>query len=408
MVGPSVPDASTHWPAVAAALGAGVLAGAAVGKMAPALPTIQAELALDLVGSGWLVATFNTIALVAGASIGLLADRAGAYRFCIAGCVLLAAGCLAGAAAATATTLFASRILEGVGWVAVIVSAPALIASVTAPAQRGIAFGLWSSYMPTGGALAIAFTPLTLAIGGWRAMWITLAAAAGLVIAALIVERRIYRVPSSDAPRTLASVKASLALPVPWLLGLTFSMYALQFFAIMMWLPTYLQDTRGIVGTPAALLTALMVGANVIGNLVGGWLVQQNIPRGTIIASVFVNTAIVFIAIFALGLPDPVRYALVIVYSIICGPVPAAALSGGARCARSPAEVGVIQGLILQLTNVGLFFGPPLTAAIVNASGTWDSVLWVLLGASAIGFVVALRVRSIEVKQTPETSHRRA
>ena len=148
----------------------------------------------------------------------------------------------------------------------------------------------------------------------------------------------------------------------------------------------------------AAYLTAWMVGVNIIGNVFGGWLVHRKVRRGAIIAGVFVLTSLIFVAIFSLGLSDGARYGLILVYSIVCGPIPAAALSGGARYARSPSEVGTIQGLIFQLTNVGLFFGPPVTAMVVRAMGSWDAVLWVLLGAGVLGFVAALGVLWIEMR----------
>ena len=96
------------------------------------------------------------------------------------------------------------------------------------------------------------------------------------------------------------------------------------------------------------------------------------------------------------NLPDGIRYALVVIYNVVCGPIPAAALSGAARYARSPAEVGATQGLVVQITQCGIFFGPPITAAVVTAAGSWSAALWVLLTASTIGFITSIFIYRAE------------
>jgi predicted MFS family arabinose efflux permease len=179
---------------------------------------------------------------------------------------------------------------------------------------------------------------------------------------------------------------------VPWLLGVAFAMYAIQHMALIVWLPTYLQETRGISGTAAALATALAVFVNCFGNLLGGWLIQRNFPRGRIIAATFLVTSLAFVGIFAAGLPDAYRYALAVFYSFITGTVPAAALSAGMRYARSPAEIGAIQGLIVNVTHLGIFFGAPLVAATVTWAGSWDAVLWVMLGCAAVALAAAFAI----------------
>ncbi len=388
--------AATRWPAVFAALFAGVIAGFAFGKMSPALPLLKEEFGLSLIQSGWLVSAFNALAAASAIFFGVFADRVGALRFCIAGVVCIAAGSALGAFSAGAPLLIASRLVEGLGFIAVVVSAPGLIAAAAAPDRRGIALGLWSAYLPFGVSVIIAASPPLLAGFGWRAVWalVALAALAGAVM--LAAQRRNYTGVTGGTRRSLASIRASLAQPVPWLLGAAFAMYAIQHMALMVWLPTYLLETRAISGATAALVTALAVFVNCFGNLLGGWLIQRGFPRGRIIAVTFMVTSITFVGIYSPALPDPARYALVVFYSFITGTVPAAALSAGMRYARSPAEVGAIQGLIVHLTNIGIFLGPPLIAATVTWGGSWDATLWVMLGCAAIAFVCAFAIGRYE------------
>jgi MFS family permease len=384
--------AATRWPAVFAAILAGVVGACAFGKMSPALPLLKEELGLTLIQSGWLVSAFNAIAATGAIVFGAFADRFGALRFCLAGVVAIGAASAIGALAHGAGWLIATRLVEGLGFLAVVVSSPSLIAAATAPERRGVAFGLWATYFPFGASLVIAASPLLLPGFGWRGVWVLVALAAAACAAMLLAQSPRYAGVAGGGRRSFESLGRSLGQPVPWLLGLAFAAFAIQHMTLVVWLPTYLLETRGIAGAAAALLTALAVVVNCFGNVLGGWLIQRNIPRGTIIGATFAVTSLAFVGIFAAGLPDSLRYALAVFYSFITGTVPAAALSAGMRYARSPAEIGAIQGLIVNVTHFGIFFGPPLVAASVTYGGSWDSVLWVMLGCAAVGLASAAAI----------------
>jgi MFS family permease len=387
---------TTHWPAVLAAMAAGIVSGAAISKMSPALPLLQSEFGLSLIATGWLVSTFNAIALGSAIFFGLLCDRAGALRFCLSGLACMMAGGVLGVFAPSAAWIIASRVIEGAGYVAILVSAPGLIAAASAPMHRGLAFGLWGAHMPIGGVAVLLASPVLFDASGWRALWTAVAVFAALVMAFLASRSRQYTGMHAGMPRSLASIRASLAQPVPWLLGVAFAAYTLQFYAIMMWLPTYLLQTRSAGATASALLTALFVLVNAFGNVMGGWFMHRNVPLGRIVGVTFAITTMAFLAIFADGLPDAVRFACVLAYGFITGNIPPAVFSGSVRHARSPAEAGSIQGMIVQVSNVGIFAGPPLIAAAVTHGGGWSAALWVILAAAAIGLAAALAIARLE------------
>ena len=397
----AIAPADTRWAAVLTAVFAGVAGGIAFGKLSPALPLLRQEFGLSLIQAAWLVSSFNGLAALAAILFGVFADRVGAFRLCLGGVVCIAAGSVLGALAGTAAVLIVSRLVEGVGFLSIVVSAPALIAAAAAPGRRGIAFGLWAAYLPLGVSAVIASSPPLLASHGWRAVWWLSALAAAVCAGLLIAQARHYPGVRGGAERSLASVRGSLAQPALWLLGAAFAMYAIQHHALMIWLPTYLLETRGLDVTRAALATALAVFANCFGNALGGWLIQRGIGRGRIIAGTFLVTSLTFFAIFSAGLPDTMRYMLAVFYSFITGTIPAAVLSSGMRYARSPAEVGAVQGLIVHLTNVGIFFGPPLIAASVTWGGSWDATLWVLLGCAAVALVCAFFIDRLERASAP-------
>jgi len=388
--------ASTNWPGALTAYAAGVVAAAYFAKIAPALPLIRQEFGLSLIGAGWLVSAFNLLGVTTAVFVGTAADRIGALRFCAAGLVLLAAGAAAGALAGGPGLLIAARIVEGSGFVAIVVSAPALVAAAAAPADRALALGCWASYMPAGAALAMLAGAGTLPVAGWRGLWWLGVAAAAAALVMLLRLRASYAAPPGAARRSLAVLRGTVTRPQPWALGIAFAMYTLQWHAVMMWLPTYAQENYVLGEGTAALVTALYVVINVAGNLGGGLLLHRGARRSTIIGVTFAATALLFAAMFAAGVAPPVRYALVLLYSAVTGVIAAAALSGGVRYARDASELSAMQGLIVQISQGGTFLSPLVVALAVSLLGGWNASLYVLLGAGAIGIACALAIRRME------------
>jgi cyanate permease len=279
----------------------------------------------------------------------------------------------------------------------VAVGAPALIAAATAPGDRRLALGFWSAYMPIGFTIVVIVSPFVLGAVGWRGLWLAIAAATVACAAAIAARRRAYAMLARSG-RSLADVVASLRQPAPWLVALCMGLYTLQWTAVMTWLPTYLVQTREASLGAAAGLLAVVAGINVPGTLLGTALLQRNVPRGRVIRWGFAIMAAANLAIFSDHIPDAGRYAAVVALSFFGGIIPAAVLSSSQRYARSPAQVGSLQGLIVQGSNVGQFVGPPAIAAAVSASGSWEAAVYVVLAAALAGLAAGAFVDRLEAR----------
>src|SRR5512145_2496760 len=145
-------------------------------KVAPALPGLREELGLTLVESGFIATTFNVMGMLVGMLAGVLCDRFGHKRLAFTGLVVLSLGGILGAGAWGFGSLLFGRFVEGVGFILFTVSAVALMnASAGTPRERAKALGLWSSYMPTGGSIALFAAPWLIAAWGWRGLWLVFA-----------------------------------------------------------------------------------------------------------------------------------------------------------------------------------------------------------------------------------------
>ena len=169
----------SNWPAIWAIFAGGLVAGAYITKVAPALPGLREELGLTLVESGFIATTFNVMGMLVGMLAGVLCDRFGHKRLALAGLGVLFVGGILGAGSWGFGSLLFGRFVEGVGFILFTVSAVALMsASAATPRDRAKALGLWSAYMPTGGAIALFAAPWLIASWGWRGLWMVLAIAA--------------------------------------------------------------------------------------------------------------------------------------------------------------------------------------------------------------------------------------
>ena len=75
----------TNWPAVWAIFAGGLVAGAYMTKVAPAMPGLRDELGLTLVESGLIATMFNLMGMLVGMLAGVLCDRFGHKRLALAG-----------------------------------------------------------------------------------------------------------------------------------------------------------------------------------------------------------------------------------------------------------------------------------------------------------------------------------
>jgi cyanate permease len=381
--------------AVSAVLAAGIVAAFYVAKLPAALPELKRELSLSLVAASVAVSAFNTLALLAAPVFGLAADRAGAFRCLLAGLALLVVGALV-ALPGGDTLLVLSRLVEGAGFLATVIAAPALLVSVAADRRR-LALGVWSAYMPTGASLTMIAAPAIMETSGWRGLWLVAVASAATVAIALVALRSRYpsqrpkpQVQGAKASRGGRALFAPHARAGPRWLGLAFAFYTAQFGSVMVWLPTFLV-ARGASLATATLATAGYVAANIPGNLLGTWLIQRGARRGRLVLRSSLAMAAAAVVAFA-PLADVARYGAIVMLSFVGGTIPAAVLSGSALHARAPDEVGAVQGLLVQGANLGQFAGPPAVAAVVAWTGEWSAALAVLLTAAVLGAFAGIRL----------------
>jgi MFS family permease len=379
-----------HGAAWAWVLVAGVAAALHVGKLAPALALLQAELGLTLFAAGVLLSAVQVAGMLGALALGALADTVGPRRSLISGLVLLALASGAGALAPGAAWLLAWRVIEGVGFLLVVLPAPGLLRALVPAAQLPSRLGLWGAYMPLATAMALLLGPAVMAAVGWRGWWLLLARVCAA--AAVGVWRVVPVLPAAPRRAFIAPLRDTLAHGGPWLVGLAFGAYSSQWLAVIGFLPTIYAQAGVGVGA-MAVLTAAAAAANIIGNVASGRLLQRGVAAPVLLATGFVTMALAAITAFALpgesAATAALRYAAVLLFSAVGGLIPGTLFSLALRVAPGDHAVASTVGFMQQWSAAGQFAGPPLVAAVAVAVGGWQftglaTSLVALMGLAAV------------------------
>ena len=387
--------ARTRWDIVAIAFAAGFMVGMQVGKVPPALPMLQAELGLSRVIAGLIASSYYAIGAVLGVAGGLLVDRLGIRRMVVVGGAAMALASVAGAFAESGGPLLAARIVEGFGFVTLTVVGPKMLVTAADAGVRRFLLGVWGTYMPIGIALSLAIATASLEAIGWRGLWFL---NGGIVLLFVLVflwgaAPVRWRAPAvSGGGFDRAGVRATLARPGPWLFGLSFAIFAVEWQALMAWLPTFLIETQARSLAAAALFTALFVLVTAAVSIACARLLQRGIARWPLLAITFAGMGVSAAALFAPFTPDDAKLPLALCFALASGPLPAVCFEGGVAHAPSPGQVAMAGGFVAQGAALGAVLGPPLLAAVTEALGGWEAAWWTMLVWSSLGLAVAAGV----------------
>jgi len=393
-------NAAAPGRAAAVVILAAVSAALHIAKLPPAIRALQADLGISLLQAGFLLSLVQTAGMAAGVVFGVLADALGGKRSMLCGLLVLSLASAAGAMVDAVPLLMLLRACEGFGFLLVVLPPPGLLRRLVPPQRLNRVLGLWGSYMPFGAALALLAGPVWIDAFGWRSWWWLLG---GISLAmALWLARAVPGAAGrSTAPAAMGlwqRLRLTLGAPGPWLVALSFAVYAGQWLAVIGFLPSiYLQ--AGVSGAMTGLLTALAAAVNMAGNIAAGRLLQAGAAPTRLLRIGFATMALAAFAAFAelggVALPPSARYAAVLLFSMVGGLIPSTLFALMVRVAPNEHTLSSVVGWAQQWSAFGQFAGPPLVAWVAARSGGWQWT-WVVTGGSAwVGLLLAGRIAAV-------------
>lgn len=379
----------------------GVVAALHLGKVAPAIPALQASLNLTMVQAGFLLSLTQLAGMLAGVMIGVFSDGLGLRRSIIGGQTILCLASVMGMVARQPDELLMLRALEGLGFLLTTLPTPGLIRQLVSRERLALHLGLWGCYVAMGTSLAFIVGPILIETMGWQGWW----GVPGICSAAMIIwlvravpsDRQRRPAETASAQRTAAPSEVwthrlgtTLKAFGPWRVGIAFAMYAGQWIAVIGFLPSIYADT-GLSGPMAGALTALAAFVNISGSTSAALLLHRGISSRRLLLVGYLCMAIMTLFAFGQftqGMPV-VRYGAVLIFSAVGGVIPGTLFMLAVSVAPSERTVSTTVGWVQQISSMGMFVMPPLLAKLASCAGGWHWT-WVASGlASLIGLLLA-------------------
>ncbi len=373
----------------------GFCAGLQLGKIAPIALFFQSRHDYSLTTIGWLTALIGIFVAAAAIPAAKLIDRTGAPSSIKIGAVILTAGAVLLAISTSLLPHLAARSVEAVGYVLLVIAAPAYLATHASPRLRPVMLALWGSFVPVGYALANIQASIVVEIFGPVASLTSAALLLGLFTVAVLAF-----IPGAGLPgggRRSAGQIGDVSRDAI-LLATGFGIYVLISLSFFTFLPTFLERNAGAhIISPAAI--ALFVPA---GNLVAALLLAFVPARHTpgLAMAGFGVSALCAVFVFqetgiVTGVVAYPAFAFLggMIASMIFGSVP--------RAATEKFSAAMVVGVIAQAGGIGTIAGPPLAGFLVDMFG-WGALTWFLTALSLAGTLMMapmVRVREHRIRQ---------
>ena len=388
------PAQTTSWPAVALIAIAGIVAAFQIGKLPAALPALRADLDLTLVEAGWVISALAAVGVATGMIWGFVADRFGHRRILLSGMAVIVLGTVLGSFAETGSELFATRVIEGCGYVTVLTAGPTLIGAFCSERDRSMALGLWAFYMPFGLAGMVVISPATIEAASWRGLWLL---NGGLALAALAAAALATKGERGSRAATgggggasmLTAIRKTVTSPGPPVLAVCFAAYSLVYLTVSAFLPTFLIEHRGYPHDAAAYWVAVSMAVNAPGCVLGGWLLRRGWPAARVIAIAYLGMLVCMPGIFADDIDPALRLTLAIAMPFMGGLIPPAVLARTGALAAAPGLASTCVGLVSQMLMLSQLAGPPILAALVSGLASWERANWLTMPMILLGLAAA-------------------
>jgi len=375
-------------------IGSGVVAAAQIGKAVISVPLIQADLDLGLDLAGLIVGIFAILGAGCGVGAGVMVQCIGARRSLVGGMICIAIGNLIGSQAPNEWYLLVARVIEGLGFLGVVLTIPTLLAVSVERERRDFVMALWSAYMPAGITLMMVIAPL-LAVIGWRNFW--LASGCSAAICALLLSLAAPATPAPTQVRRVGWIEdlgAVICNPNCLVLAFAFFAFSCLMFSMTFALPLILTSVHGLSVGQAGLASAAMLAVATLGHISCSLLLRWGIPVWVNLAAAFLFFGLAPLAVYATAAPLVATLLFAALALGIGGLAPGALYAAAPHASPHQRSLPSTIGMLQQASNLGQFTGPLVIGVWAQEFG-WNAVPAVTVPAALFGFIAVFALREV-------------
>ena len=387
------------WVVMAALFVAAIAVSINQYKVPPVMPVLMQVFGLDLTMANLLMSIFSLSGFLLAIPAGIVVHKIGPKRsgLVAVGAVIVGAGL--GALSSGAAALLASRTVEGLSFVFMMVVGPALVSLWFSPQERGVPMGVFATWVPVGSLIILNAAPALESALGWQSVWWfgCLYGVFGFLVFWALV--RLPRVVAStpvnpgqggagqgSSERLLSSVRTALANRNVWLLGLLFFCFTMVFPGFSNNMPTYLHTVRGYSLAQAALIVSLSSLATIVGCPLMGLLSDRIGSRKKVYTAALLTVAVLWLLPYQLtGAAIPL---FLVVFGLVGGAIPTMIFASLPEVMERPELAGIGMGGVVMLQNLGLLLGPVMFGRIVQVSGNWALAGYAMIPITLLAVLV--------------------
>jgi MFS family permease len=337
---------------------------------------------------------------VIGVFAGMLADRFGAFKVLVAGCLLYALGLAGMALSPTALTFsLTAGVLIGAAQAGTTYAVVyGIIGRQIDPARRSWAMGVAAAAGSFGQFLMVPVEGLLISGVGWQQALLVLAVSVLLIVPLAFGLREPDfgggAVPAAREQSILAALTEAFRYPSFQLLMAGYFVCGFQVVFIGVHMPSYLKD-KGLSPQVASYALALIGLFNVFGTYIAGAL-GQRLAKRKILAAIYLGRAFAIAAF----LWAPISPTSVYLFASVMGflwlsTVPAT----NATIAQifGVAHLSMLGGFAFFSHQIGSFLGVWLGGLLYDRTGSYDIVWYLSIALGVFAAIVNLPVREAPI-----------
>jgi MFS family permease len=368
-------------PAIQAVPALVLLLGASVtlnyidrGAIGVAAPLMKADLGLSATTFGIAVAAFFWIYAPIQLVLGRLCDRVSVYRLLALGTVLWSISTLLMGFVAGFLSLFALRLVLGIGESIAFPGSSKIICRHVPPERRGLANAIIAAAIAFGPALGTFAGGSILAAFGWRAMFVIF----GIVSALWLLpwQRVVASLPKTDvASEPVFSVGKILSRWALWSMGIGHALSNYGFYFLLAFLPLYLVQARGLTIIQMTMLATLGYAVQAVAALTFGAISDHWTRSGRSEAAIrrwmlCVSQLVAGGCILGIYIAhDLVTVTLLLCAAGICSGSLSLNLYAVAQMFAGPRASGTWVGVQNAVGNISGIVGPVVSGVLIDRAG---------------------------------------
>lgn len=370
----------------------GILAGVQLGKIAPLVDWYQRDVGFSLVLIGWFTSLIGIFVALAALPAGWAIERIGPARTFLAGSVVMTIGGIALALFGAPAAILASRLVEGAGYLVLVIATPALLAAISPDSWKAPVLAIWGGFVPIGFAVAD-FTAQAMLPSGDPQDYLLVAIAAFAIVATIAAI--LLRAPGlgshAAAGAAGGSFAATMTLPVA-LVALAFGIYVVLSVGFFSFMPAYVGAGQASILLSAGAIALLVP----IGNILASLLVGGRDARFIALLSAAGFAVNAALAIPAFGSSNAVVATAALALFAIAGGMTASALFASIPfIVRREGSASVAIGFVAQAGGIGTLFGPPLAGYVIETYG-FAGFGWFLAAVAGVGIACLIPLTLVE------------